>query len=431
MELKKIGFKIFLLIITTEVAGAPPDTVYVPPVGAKYTEIRSVDPAAPPAIIDIAGNLKNEKLFKLSDIGSSVRYIYLQEPPDTKFSTIREVKSDDKHIFISVGQGLFCYSIEGKYLYTLCDNQFEEIQDANVMVGGILLFNIDLFNGNLIYRTYNWPSEKERPKHAHLNIFDTKELDNKLFINNQSVESKNTYPKPNYQRPIRSEMLSSIIMINNQSIFDGGSYSYLTLHGDTICKFSNFDRPFYAKTYRIDGKLMILKPYCDTIFRFAPPNRFVPAYVKQWGEYKPDMNKYTSDSDLEGKLVLKNWTETPRFIFIQYTEGRDYPLRRMAGKVNDHWAIYDKKAKILTNHKASLISPLIRDNPIPPMLENDIEPIGMPFWPKGLTHNDEMFMVFTKEQLKAYIDTEKFDNKKLQPIYNNMVDGGFILMIVK
>ena len=422
---------------------APPDTVYIPPVGAKYTEIRSVDPAAPPAIIDIAGNLKNEKLFKLSDVGSSVRYVYLQEPPDTKLAWIREVLCDDKHIFISASQGLFCYSADGKYMHTLCVNQFEKMQNSRIMTGGLLMFNIDILDGNLIFRTYNWPPENEEPKYAHLNIFDTKDFDGKLFINNQSVELKNDYPKPNYKRQIRKTVTyRSIAFLNDQNIFDGSSLSYLTIQGDTICKFTDFDRPIlpsgattktttYQTVYRINGKLMMQKTYNDTVFRLELPNRFVPAYVMNWGEYKPDMNKHASGSAMEGMLDLGDWFETPRFVFIHYTEGRDYPLRRRDGKVNDHWVIYDKKTKTLTHHLASLISPLTGDRPIPPMLENDIEPIGMPFWPKGLTHKDEMYMIFSKEQLKAYIDTGKFDNKKLQPIYDNMQEGSFILMIVK
>ena len=416
---------------------APSDTVYVPPVGAKYTEIRSVDPTAPPAIIDIAGNLKNEKVFKLSDIGSSVRYVYLQEPPDIKITGISEVQSDDKHIFISAAQGLFCYSVEGEYLCTLCVNQFEKMDNSNVMVGGLLMFNVDLYNGKLIFRTYNWPPEKEKPKFYHLNIFNTKDLNNRLFVDNQTVELKNTYPEPNYKRAYgRTSLNRSIVFLNDKHIFDGSSLSYLSLQGDTICKFTDFDRPVvppnatvvsttYQTVYRVNGQLFMYKTYNDTVFHLAPPNRFVPAYVMQWGEFKPDMNRQAAILPLDGKLCFNNLTESPRFIIIHYTE---YSQRWKES--NNHWAIYDKKAKTLTHHRTSPTPLYIGDILIPPMLENDIEPIGMPFWPKALTHKDEMYMIFSKEQLKAYIDTGKFDNKKLQPIYDKMADGGFILMIV-
>ena len=111
--------------------------------------------------------VENEnKLFKLSDIGSSVRYVYLQEPPDIKFTSISNVLSDDKHIFIhSHQEGLFCYSAEGKYLYALCANKFEKRDNINYPLSGIAnRYNVDILNGNLIFRTYNLPPENEKSK---------------------------------------------------------------------------------------------------------------------------------------------------------------------------------------------------------------------------------------------------------------------------
>jgi hypothetical protein len=159
----------------------------------------------------------------------------------------------------------------------------------------------------------------------------------------------------------------------------------------------------------------------------------------QWGEYKPDINQHVAGSALEGKFVLGRWIETQRFIFIEYTEGRNYPARRSQGKVNFHWAIYDKTAKTLTHH---LISPLpamrevsagIRTIlvPLPAMFENDIEPVGMPFWPTGVNHKNEMYMTFSKKEIKSYMDTGKFQNDKLQAIHDNMPDDGFCIMLVK
>jgi len=100
-----------------------PDSTYVPPAGVKYTEIRSIEPDAPPEIIDIAGNLENKKEFKLSDIAESVRYIHLQQPPNTKFTSISNIVSDDEHIFVNTLEGLFCYSTEDSiYIHWLSMN---------------------------------------------------------------------------------------------------------------------------------------------------------------------------------------------------------------------------------------------------------------------------------------------------------------------
>ena len=55
----------------------------------------------------------------------------------------------------------------------------------------------------------------------------------------------------------------------------------------------------------------------------------------------------------------------------------------------------------------------------------------MPFWLRGVNHKDEMYMTFSKEQIKSYINTGRFQNDKLQTIHNDMPDDGFCLMIVK
>jgi len=146
-----------------------------------------------------------------------------------------------------------------------------------------------------------------------------------------------------------------------------------------------------------------------------------PAYVMNWGEYKPDISEHVAGSALEGKLVFRNWVETPRFIFIHYTEGRDYPARREQGSVKDHWAIYDKTAKTLTHHATSEARAL---------MENNVEPFGMPFWPEGVNHKGEMYMLFSKETLKRIIEKGMNRNDRLQVIYENMSDEEICIMIV-
>jgi len=191
--------------------------------------------------------------------------------------------------------------------------------------------------------------------------------------------------------------------------------------------------------YRIAGQIMLQRGMNDTVFHIAPPNRIIPAYIMHWGEYQADINQHAAGSDLDGQFVLYNWIETSRYIFIEYTEGRAYPARWIQGKVKFHWAVYDKTTKLLTHHLAPVIPPMIEVKgtpmsipmPISPLFENDIEPVGMPFWPKGVNHKDEMYMTFSKEQIKSYIATGRFQNDKLQKIYDNMSDDAFCLMIVK
>ena len=422
------------------------DTNYVPPAGTKYTEIRSIDPVKPPANIEIVANLENKKAFKLSDIASSVKYIYLEQPPDNKFSSISNFLSDEGHIFVNAMQGLFCYSAEGKYLYTLCTNEFEESSLGTLKVSG-LINNADLLNGRLIFRTRH-NSMDEGITDVMLNVYDVKELDSQMLFSAQSGELKNNEPLPKYQRRLDptkdTGLLSQYLLMDDLSFFISNSLTGVSISGDTLCKFNDYPQPetfnrvgIRPVIYRIDGSVMLRNNFNDTIFRVVPPNRLLPTYVLQWGKYKPDINQHAAGSDLDGKLVLRDWIETARYIFMEYTEGRAYPTRWMQGKVNFHWAIFDKTAKTLTHHITSTI-PTMREVkmgtmmtsvPLPPLLENDIEPVGMPFWPSGLNHNDEMYMIFSKELIKSYIATGQFN--KLQAIHDNMPDDSFCLMIVK
>ena len=86
------------------------------------------------------------------------------------------------------------------------------------------------------------------------------------------------------------------------------------------------------------------------------------------------------------------------------------------------WAIYDKAAGTLTNYLTSVTRELI---------ENDLEPLGVPFMPEGVTHRNEMYRIFTKDAIKKLIDSREYNNDKLQAVYNNISDSGALIMIVK
>jgi hypothetical protein len=413
------------------------DTGYVAPAGAAYTEIRAIDPATPPVIIDIAGNLENKKAFKLSDMASSVRYVYLQQPPDIKITIINDIVSDDEHLFVRALEGLFCFSPEGLYLYTMVVNETEKEPFGNSWLFRTIsgcYGNIDLLNGRLMYRTHRDGSLREGTVEAHLNVFDVKELDAQMRFNVQSSELRESGVKPAYWRRLdpKNGMGGEFLWMDDHSLFinkEAGLIS-ASLYGDTLCKFNNYVFPtiarearrisFSSHIYRMDGNMMLHKKPNDTVFRVTPPNRLMPAYVMNWGDYKPDINQHAAGSALEGKLVLGGWLETPRYIFIDYTEGRDYPIRRREGKVKDHWAVYDKTAKTLTHHNRTIEQGGI---------ENDIDPVGVPFWPKGINHNGEMYSIVFKNSIKRYIETGLFQNEKLQAVYDSMPESFFIMYV--
>jgi len=415
-----------------------PDSNKIPPAGAKYAEIRTADPFTPPEIIDIAGNLENRRVFKLSDVASSVRYVILQQPPDTKYSHIYGFTSDDEHIFVNTAQGLFCYSAEGLYLYTLKNQRELPVREEEIKVYIVQSSygKIDLYNNKLAHCMLgNYGDDN------YLSIFDVKELDAQMFFNSQPAELRTTGVKPLHQIKLGEQSRGGTrLFMDDQSFFHDRSLTSISIYGDTLCKFNDYAQRvtetlglgFSSDIYRINEQVMLVRGNNDTVFRVSPPNRLTPAYVMHWGAYKPDFSKRDASLDFEGSLFFGDWVESPRIIFIRYSEGRDYPTRRIQGKVKDHWAIYDKKEKTLTHHITPVI-PVMTGNVlmIPPLIENDIESVGMPFYPNGLNHKDEMFMIFSKDQIDQYIATGKFQNNKLQAIHDNMPDDGFCIMLVK
>ena len=421
------------------------------PAGIKYTEIRAADPLSPPEMIDIAGNFLNIKAFKLSDVASSVRYVILQPPPDSKFTAITDMVSDDEHIFINSREGLFCYSPTGQYLYTVVKNHSEQttigtVQNAIRQISGtLLLSNIDLLDGKLAARIV------AEGKDIIWSVFDVSSMDVRMRTLLLPQEVKTNGAEPDYRRQItgRWGVRPPVFALNkDQSIFDSNRILTST-YGDTLCKYNDYDDTYTIppgqggipgltpRIYRYDGHVMFQKGLNDTVFRVTPPNRLTPVYVMQWGKNKPDIQSYMTLGNLDGKLLLQDWVESLLYIFIHYTEGSNGPASRRDGKTKDHWAIYDKTAKTLTHHVSDKVafkeinSSMKFKTPMPAVIENDVEPVGMPFWPEGTNHRGEMYMVFSKKDVKIYLDSGKFAKEKLQAIYDNMPEDSFCLMIVK
>jgi len=62
-----------------------PDTSYVPPAGAKFTEIRSIDPDSPPVTLKVSIPQGVKEPLKLSRFGSTVEYVTLRLPDENDF----------------------------------------------------------------------------------------------------------------------------------------------------------------------------------------------------------------------------------------------------------------------------------------------------------------------------------------------------------
>jgi len=99
-----------------------------------------------------------------------------------------------------------------------------------------------------------------------------------------------------------------------------------------------------------------------------------------------------------------------------YVNGQDYKGNRR------FWGVYNKATKTFTHYLTSDT----RD-----FLENDLDPVGMPFWTQGTNHRDEMYRIFTKKAIKDLIDAGEYNNTKLQATYDNIPDNGILIMTVR
>lgn len=217
--------------------------------------------------------------------------------------------------------------------------------------------------------------------------------------------------------------------------------------GDTLSSFTRFEKLVnYSKSlmrgtddgayYESRDKLYIRPEYNDTVFRALPPNRLLPVYVINLGQYKVSKQQGVDpDFDLTGKIIPEEWAETDKFIFLTYTKDNyDCPDNRRKKDVEIYRAIYSKQ---------NLNFSVIKGDPFdysPEILENDIDG-GVPVWPSFymIGKNNEILISLKGKDLKERVKSEHFKqstapgDKKLglEKLAGNVSDSEDILMIIK
>jgi len=321
-------------------------------------ENRMVDPDRPPIHIDILGTLGNTRNLKLSDIGLSIRYVKLESPPDTMLlfepflnrnGLTSSIQSDGENIIIQGLFGLTRFNMQGEYQETIWKNETGiKFYRGSVLYGGKEFFGvlpnnpISMTNGKLYYSFQDGPGGN-----SHVMKY-------KLGIN------KNMSFKYQTEIPGTGTILGDTLL-NSNKIFPGG-FDYIfgtgidswagvnqkwnagksgvmlvtyNDKGDTLCQFTDYNRitNFTKSTYRnpeklssyyFNGLLTIKQEYNDTVFRLIPPDRLLPVYTIDFGEYKVNyMDGLNPDFDLSEKYMLYSLHETNDFLFIRYTQNHN------------------------------------------------------------------------------------------------------------
>ena len=108
--------------------------------GFRLKENRSVDPAHPPIVIDLAGSLNNVKEINLSDIASGISYVSIEPVPDSAIPV--DLKFNyylmDNYIIARNLYGIHLYSKDGRYIRSVVKNQYTGV---NVKAGSVMFYS--------------------------------------------------------------------------------------------------------------------------------------------------------------------------------------------------------------------------------------------------------------------------------------------------
>ena len=403
-------------------------------------EIRSVDPQRPPFRIDIMGTVNSTRKLRLSDVGTSVRYVKLQTPPDTlllydlffyRHDIDSRVISDGEQIIFEGLFGLTRFNMQGEYQETIWQNKtgVRIIGKGMATYGGPDFFGVpfhipvSLSNGNLYYHFSDGPYGnglvmKYKPGTGKdLTIRTQHEIPGRANIPGDTIFNKNQFSEERFSC-IYGTGSDSWAGVNNKWNAGTSGSSLVTFNqkGDTLCKFSDFDRivnfsyqqtrtAIELKTYSYNGLLTVKQEYNDTVFRLIPPDRLLPAFIFDFGEYKfSAMDGLNANYDLSKKYMINSLHETNNFLFIRYTQNYDCPNTRKKNAVRFYNALFFKNESRLYHQPGFTL--------VPEGLVNDLDG-GMPFWPDFITPGGEMMKLVSGKVLKDYINSDEFKKSSI------------------
>jgi len=428
-------------------------------------EIRSVDLQRPPIRIDIPGTRSNIRKFKLSDIASSIRYVKLQTPPDTLLlydhffyrpDLESIIRSDGEQIIFQGLFGLTRFNMQGEYQETIWKNETGiSFFGKGVMFGGKDFFGVmphipvSLSNGDLYFNFHDGPSGngqvmKYKPGiNKNLSLKSQDEVPGQSSIPGDTLFSKNQFSEDRF-RFMFGIGADTWAGVNNE--WNAGRTGSLLVtyndKGDTICQFSDYDsivnfnasqsrRAVELVSYSFKGLLTIKQEYNDTVFRLIQPDRLLPVYNVDFGEYKVKyMDGLNINIDLSDKYILNLLCETDNFLLIRYTQNSDSPNNRKKNAVKFYNVFLNKKEGKLYHQPGFTL--------LPEGILNDLDG-GMPFWPDFITPRGEMMKLVSGKAMKDYINSAGFKEasvseekrQKLVSMASGLKLTDMIIMIVK
>lgn len=422
------------------------DSIARLPKGFRFKEDRKVDPNNPPVIIDFTKEPPSQEI-KLSEIGHKITYIKLSIPNDSLYFSSGmggEVSFTRDNIILNNNFGVHRFSRGGKYIEAIANSNIEKShKNGQAAFGyfekenyrGVWANHVSVAGNRVFYKFSDYPSEK-----VSLLNYDLKSGEQTVsFKAGEEGKGDHSFTKGAIVTSGKEAVLSgtpglsSTYIYGISSDFYAGVNSHLdangtglmlatfNLAGDTLCKFTQFDKfetPITSNIIRTvssilewqyKGQFTFMKSFNDTIFRLLPPNRIVPAYVFNFGTNKiTDEAWYHFNNKLDGKYMVESILENDQLIFIEYI----YFITNESREIR--YALFDKRNKKLIGLK---FKNKINDGPTKMSncigLKNDLDN-GLSFLPAFVTPEGNFGRPLTPSMLKDWVQKRSFDSRSEQ-----------------
>lgn len=465
-----------------------PDSI---PPGFRFQEERSVDPQNPPTKIDLAGSLDNRKDLKLSDVVTKIKYIRLESLPDSSIHTDLKYKYRlaGDYIVASNLYGIHVFSKDGKFIQTVVKNEMTGVKMEPRIKK--LLFNNDFFfqggestiwtKNNKLYYIYsnNYSGQRYLMEYDcsenYVNSDFSFEPEKPEKIIGQGIpvidfnHGNTTPPKPRDSRGMFSKSpetihkeltaftpdgITYIDLKKNRSveeIYNNTTASKIMFvrnsRGDTLTSFKKHELiNNYTKTvkrttdsgnkYVKKGSLFLRTDFNDTIFKVIPPNRLLPIYTLNLGQYKVSkQNGVDPGYSLQGKIIPQEWADAKNHIFLTFSKDNyDCPNNRKNKSIKIYHAIFfkDESKLYIVNREPTDYKKNV--------LENNIDG-GPSVWPISYMagENEDILVSLKGKDLIEHTQKSQFKDfnensdkkKKLEEFVKSIKENDDVLMIVE
>ena len=422
---------------------------YVVPEGIKYKELRAVDPANPPVVIDVGNRNLNIKKFDLSDYYTQVRYIKLKYPSSAKegnflfdiyykgcgmivYGANSEFFFTNDYIVAGDASfGIHCYDRDGNFLYTIESNDYPKSYNP---LDNQLTDNCDEQKGY----TGGFSAIQNRCLY-HLKEDNTEKICLYDLAQQKRIMTR-PYNGKSFNRLLDDNTMASYVYWPTDT-----ARNFLftfDMKGDTLCRFPSYLpipdtksgyglSPPMRDLYYYGNRLTIRQSLNDTVFRVVSPNRLIPVYVLNFGTYRVNIQTVLIEEQRD-KLRTDFWKESERYILLAYKQNYAVEDEITQGKIKFFYAFYDKKSRQLFHFNEG-----VNAAPREFFIDSSI-PDALPFilWHADIGEK-QLSVVFSKKRLENMMKKKGFANlpaeqrDKLKTLQNELADNEVLIMVLQ